>query len=92
MTDFIKKTVVQNAENVQTGRLVTKLMELVKMVVVQRFYLLFAKNASVVIMGKPVTKRVHTATQAHLAAVDTMVIVFLDVKMEVILPTVDLYV
>lgn len=39
-------------------------------------------------MGKPVTKRVHTATQAHLAAVDTMVIVFLDVKMEVILPTV----
>lgn len=34
LTDFIKKTVVQNAENVQTGRLVTKLTELVKMVVV----------------------------------------------------------
>lgn len=56
MTDFITKIVVKNVENVQTGRLVTKLTErVVKMVVVLSFYLLFAKNASVVIMGKTVT-------------------------------------
>lgn len=41
-TDFIKKTVVQNAGNVQTGRLVTKLTDRVKMAVVLIFYLLFA--------------------------------------------------
>lgn len=90
-TDFIKKTVVQNAGNVQTGRLVTKLTDRVKMAVVLIFYLLFAMNASLAFMEKTVTIRVHTAIQAHLVAIDTMATVSLDVKMEVKLLIVNLY-
>lgn len=81
-TDFITKTVVQNVENVQMGRLVTKLTDRVKMAAVLILYLLFAMNASLAFMEKTVTKPVHTAIQVHLVAIDTMANVFLDVKME----------
>lgn len=42
LTDFMQKTVVQNAENVQTRKFVTKLTDHVKMAVVSSFCLLFA--------------------------------------------------